>query len=377
MKPFARFVSVVAGLVLLLTITPSWGQTPTCARPGCNPTTSDANGNTAGGTNALAHVDDVGSGGIANTAFGDGALRSNSSGSSNTATGNAALDGNTTGSSNTATGNGALASNISGSNNTATGKSALLFNTAGGSNTATGLSALQNNDTGDLNTAVGLLAVGFNSAGSHNTAVGAKVLLNSTGSRNIAIGFKAGVTLTTGNNNIYIGNVGAGDESQAIRIGTAQTQTFIAGINGTPIGDMTVMIDSVTGQLGTGASSARYKRDIETMASRSEGLLKLRPVTFVYKDDTAAAPHYGLIAEEVATVYPELVTRTASGDVQTVKYHELIPMLLNELQHEHQARQQESARVAALEAKLAALEALVAARLGQTVAQDGPGASMR
>ena len=120
------------------------------------------------------------------------------------------------------------------------------------------------------------------------------------------------------------------------------------------------------------------------MASRSEGLLKLRPVTFSYKDDTAAAPHYGLIAEEVATVYPELVTRTASGEVQTVKYHELIPMLLNELQREHQARQQEhqaleqeSARVAALEGKLAALEALVAARLRHTVAQDEPGDSLR
>jgi len=85
------------------------------------------------------------------------------------------------------------------------------------------------------------------------------------------------------------------------------------------------------------------------MANRSEGLLKLRPVTFSYKDDTAAAPHYGLIAEEVATVYPELVTRTATGDVQTVKYHELIPMLLNELQR--------------LQTKVTALEAIVGSRL--------------
>jgi len=103
------------------------------------------------------------------------------------------------------------------------------------------------------------------------------------------------------------------------------------------------------------------------MANRSEGLLKLRPVTFVHKDDASGAPRYGLIAEEGATVYPELVTRTATGEVQTVKYQDLIPMLLNELQHEHHARQQESARVAALEAQLAALLALVAARLGQAV----------
>src|SRR5262245_30891250 len=156
-----------------------------------------------------------------------------------------------------------------------------------------------------------------------------------------------------------------------MRLGGIQTRTFIAGIASTPMSCCsTVMIDS-SGQLGITLSSARYKQDIETMANRSEGLLKLRPVTFVYKDDASAAPRYGLIAEEVATVYPELVTRTASGEVQTVKYHELIPMLLNELQREHQARQQESARVAALETQLAAFQAIVAARLGQTVAQDG------
>src|SRR5262245_1630005 len=158
-----------------------------------------------------------------------------------------------------------------------------------------------------------------------------------------------------------------------MRLGKAQTRTFIVGIATASVSDAQVMVDTTTGQLGIVTSSARSKRDIETMASRSEGLLKLRPVTFSYKDEGAAAPHYGLIAEEVATVYPELVTRTASGEVQTVKYHELIPMLLNELQHEHQARQKESAKVAALEAKLAALERLVAARLGQIVPQDEVG----
>jgi hypothetical protein len=122
----------------------------------------------------------------------------------------------------------------------------------------------------------------------------------------------------------------------------------------------TVTIDA-NGQLGVAFSSARYKRDIESMASRSEGLLKLRPVTFSYKDDTAAAPHYGLIAEEVARVYPELVTHTASGEVQTVKYHELIPMLLNELQRQ----QRELAELATLRKELAELRALVGSRTGQ------------
>src|SRR5262249_22853543 len=140
-------------------------------------------------------------------------------------------------------------------------------------------------------------------------------------------------------------------------LGKAQTRTFIVGINTATVSDAAVMIDTATGQLGIATSSARYKTDIETMASRSEGLLKLRPVTFVYKDDTSAAPRYGLIAEEVATVYPKLVTRTASGDVQTVKYHEheLIPMLLNELQREHQ-------EVAMLRQELAELRTLVGSR---------------
>src|SRR5262245_42236495 len=143
-----------------------------------------------------------------------------------------------------------------------------------------------------------------------------------------------------------------------MRLGGIQTRTFIAGIASTPMSCCsTVMIDS-SGQLGFLPSSARYKQDIETMANRSEGVLKLRPVTFSYKDDASAAPRYGLIAEEVATVYPELVTRTASGEVQTVKYHELIPMLLNELQREHQARQEDRAEMALLRKELSELATL-------------------
>jgi hypothetical protein len=123
--------------------------------------------------------------------------------------------------------------------------------------------------------------------------------------------------------------------------------------------------------------TARYKQDIEPMGTSSAGVLRLHPVTFSYRDDTHAVRRYGLIAEEVEAVYPQLVTYTPTGELQGVRYQELIPILLNELQHEHQARQQESARVAALETQLAALQALVAARLGQSVAQDGPGESIR
>src|SRR5262249_44147683 len=224
----------------------------------------------------------------------------------------------------------------------------------GNNNTATGAAALESNVTGFLNTASGYQALLANSDGANNTAVGAKALRKSSGTKNIGIGYQAGVSLINGNNNIYIGNLGAGDESQTIRIGTAQTSTFIAGINSAGVGGTAVLVDA-DGRLGVTLSSPRYKQDIEAMASRSEGLLKLRPVTFSYKDDTSTAPHYGLIAEEVATVYPELVTHTAMGDVQTVKYHELIPMLLNELQREHQARQEDRAEMALLREELGEL----------------------
>jgi len=157
------------------------------------------------------------------------------------------------------------------------------------------------------------------------------------------------VSLQTGNNNIYIGNQGNGDESQTIRIGTAQAQTFIAGIVTAGVDGATVQVDG-NGQLGIAPSSARYKQDIAPMGIRSEKVLDLRPVTFAYKDDAHQVTHYGLIAEEVATVYPDLVTRTASGEVQTVKYQELIPMLLNELQRQHRALQSQQKELAELRA---------------------------
>jgi hypothetical protein len=406
MNSIIRLVAVVTGLVLILNITPSWGQ-PVCASPGCNPTESDTHRNTAGGNFALSIVDETLAGGFDNTAFGFQALLNNTIGDANTAFGTFALRSNTTGGSNTASGFQALQFNTTGGGNTASGVNALLSNTTGGANTAIGGSALLDNSTGSFNTASGAAALASNTTGSFNTAsgaaalpsnttgnfntasgvnallsnttgnddtasgvfalnqnitgfgntaVGRNALLNSTGNKNIGIGFQAGVSLITGNNNIYIGNQGAGDEFQTIRIGTAQEQTFIAGIGNATVSDAAVMIDTATGQLGIATSSARYKQDIAPMGTRSEKVLDLRPVTFAYKDDTHGATHYGLIAEEVASVYPDLVTRTASGEVQTVKYQELIPMLLNELQREHH-------EVAVLRQELAELRALVGGRL--------------
>ena len=339
MKSFVHLVTLCAGLVLMLHVSPSWGGPP-------NPTASDDNLNTAGGSRALANVnEDPSTGGFFNTAFGYDALNFNTTGSNNTATGISALLGNTTGISNTAAGAYALVNNSTGNNNTASGDS-----------------ALHSSFTGSNNTAAGFQALSLNGAGAGNTAVGAKALKKSTGTKNIGIGYQAGVTLQTGNNNIYIGHQGAGNESQAIRIGTAQAKTFIAGITGAIVSGTTVEIDTTTGQLGVVPSSARYKQDIASMGTRSEKVLQLRPVTFAYKEDVHGITHYGLIAEEVATVLPELVTRTATGEVQTVKYQELIPMLLNELQRQQQAikrQEQELAEMSALRKEMAELRALV------------------
>jgi hypothetical protein len=240
------------------------------------------------------------------------ALFNNTTGGGNTASGFNALFSNTTGNDNTASGVSALVSNTTGIENTASGASALVSNTTGNDNTASGVGALRFNTTGYANTASGVSALLSNVTGFGNNAVGSSALESSTGNKNIGIGYKAGINLTSGNNNIFIGNQGVGDESQTIRIGTAHEQTFIAGINTAGVNGTAVMVDA-NGQLGVTLSSARYKRDIAPMGTRSEKVLHLQPVTFAYKDDAQGVTRSGLIAEEVATVYPELVTRTAAG----------------------------------------------------------------
>src|SRR5262249_25701066 len=150
---------------------------------------------------------------------------------------------------------------------------------------------------------------------------------------NIAIGANAGLKLTSGSNNIDIGNQGIAGESNVIRIGTQGTQnrTVIAGINNAAIFGSPVVINAF-GRLGIQASSARFKRLIREMGEASDRLMKLRPVTFRYKEDPARTLQYGLVAEEVARVYPELVTDGDDGKPLSVAYQMLPAMLLNEMQ---------------------------------------------
>ena len=296
-------------------------------------------GNTATGGSALSSNTE----GSFNTATGTVALLFNTTGSANTATGNAALRNNTEGSFNTASGDSALFSNISGERNTASGISALLSNTSGGLNTANGAVALRSNTTGIRNTANGDGALFSNTTGSSNTASGISALVsNTTGSSNIAIGSFAGSDNQTGDNNIHIGHMGF-DESNTIRIGDSghTNGAFIAGV-----------------QI-VAPSSRRFKQDIHEMDKASSDLMRLRPVTFRYKkeyDSGEGRLQYGLIAEEAAEVYPELVVYDDTGRVKTVEYQKLPAMLLNELQKQHGKIQEQEAIVTDLTERLSRLE---------------------
>jgi hypothetical protein len=258
------------------------------------------------------------------------------------------LHSDTTGSYDTASGVGALGSNTTGSSNTASGNSALFGNTVGYQNTADGFHALTNNITGYGNTASGFETLDSNGTGSQNTASGFSALHSNTmGNDNIGLGFNAGYNIVTGSNNIEIGSFGSSDESDTIRIGAQDTQTatYVAGIYGTGVSstDPVCVLDS--GQLGVCASSARYKRDIREMRAASSGLMRLRPVMFRYRSDPKGQRQYGLIAEEVARVYPELVDYDHNGKPLTVRYLELNAMLLNELQKQDKQLQEQTSQL--------------------------------
>lgn len=294
-----------------------------------------------------------------NTALGEFSLASNTTGSDNTSAGAFACNANTNGDSNTAVGSFALVSNTTGDVNTAVGSGTMPANTTGSASTAVGVNALNSNTTGGSNTALGFQALFSNTTANNNTAVGAGALGLGTGTGNIGVGFQAGRNVTNGSNNIHIGNIAPGNESNTIRIGNTQTATFLAGVNGVTIASGNqVFIDS-NGQLGTITSSLRFKEDVADMGRASDGLMKLRPVTFHYKTDGSHLLQYGLIAEEVAKVYPDLVQYDDQGKPFTVRYHLINVMLLNELQKEHGRTEALQAKLDQQEERLKKLEALL------------------
>ena len=178
----------------------------------------------------------------------------------------------------------------------------------------------------------------LNTTGASNTANGWGALRsNTTDGSNIALGLNAGANLTTGSNNIDVGNVGVAGESGVIRIGKSSTATFIAGIAGKTVPNGVGVIVNANGQLGTVLSSARFKTAIKPMDKTSDAILALKPVTFRYKEelDPDGVPQFGLIAEEVEKVNPDLVVRGEDGKVSTVRYEAVNAMLLNEFLKEH------------------------------------------
>ena len=336
--------------LMLISVSPS-------SRAQC-PQVCDGNtANTGLGNNAL-----PGDTGNSNTAVGDGVLPNNATGSANTASGFHALFNNTTGNNNTASGVYSLNANTTGYQNTASGYLTLYNNTIGYYNTATGVGGLLSNTTGNNNTAIGFSALSRNTTGSNNTASGFNALLGNTGGdNNIAVGVSAGINLTNGSDNIDIGNAGVAGESRHIRVGTKGTQakTFIAGIAGVAVpGGVGVMIGN-NGQLGTVVSSERFKDGIKPMDKASEAILSLHPVTFRYKHelDPEGIPQFGLVAEQVEKVDPDLVARDDQGKPYTVRYEAVNAMLLNEFVKEHRTVQELKAVVAQQQKQIEALTA--------------------
>ena len=317
--------------------------------------------NTAGSDNtAVGSVAGLYIKGSQNTAIGSSALFGaiNASASYNTAIGFQSLYSVTTAYGNVATGWQALYSNKVGAHNSATGAEALYTNTAD-FNTATGSRSLYTNSTGTSNTASGYATLYNNTIGSYNTALGTGALTyNSSGSKNVAIGSNAGANLTTGGNNIIIGaNVkGAAADASVTRIGnTSQKKTFIGGIYNKTVASGVGVILNSNGQIGTVQSSARYKDDIKPMDKASEAILALKPVTFRYKEelDPEKIPQFGLIAEEVEKVDPDLVVHDDDGKISTVRYEAVNAMLLNEFLKEHRKVEDQQATISELKSAMA------------------------
>jgi hypothetical protein len=283
------------------------------------------------------------------TGLGAGTLLANTA-DGNTATGAGALLTNTTGEFNTANGEFALFSNTTGGFNTAIGSEALLSNTTGGSNIAVGRDALFNNTEGGSNMAMGVAALFINTAGDRNTAIGQNALFGSTGGGNVAVGYGAGSAVTTASDVICIGTDVVGED--------VGSHTYIGNINTTSVSGGNadfVTVDLTTGLLGHLSSSRRYKEEIKPMDKASEVLFALKPVTYRYKKDIdrTQALDYGLVAEEVAKIDPNLAIRDANGQIETVRYNAINAMLLNEFLKEHKKVEEQGCKIEVQEAATA------------------------
>src|SRR6266550_3912980 len=323
MKSIIQLRTIIPSLFIALTLLcpaapKAFGVSP--PPDGCYPGFT-----TAEGCNALAFLTT----GAGNTGVGWYSLFATTTNNFNTGVGAGTLVLNTA-DSNTAVGAAALLLNTTGTLNTAIGTDALVFNDTGFANTATGDEALFSNTTGQENTADGYQALHINTTGGFNTAIGLQALTNNTtGGSNIALGFLAGINVTTANGVLCIGAGGA----------NVDNTTWIQGIYGVTTQSAVTLpvVVSNNHQLGTASSSRRFKKQIQPMDKASEAILGLKPVMFHYKSDNTGTPQFGLIAEEVADVNPDLVVRDENGEIYTVRYDAVNAMLLNEFLKEHLA----------------------------------------
>ncbi len=285
-----------------------------------------------------------------NTALGAGTLYANAA-DGNTAVGTGALLNNSTGIQNTATGALALYSNTIGGSNTADGAYALLANIDGDGNTAMGSSALYSNNDGNGNTGIGAGALFNNTTGDGNTAVGLNALSNATtGSGNIGVGAAAGNNITTANNVICIGTDGQ----------NVNNSCYIGNIWNQAGGSQAVYVNA-DGKLGFEASSRRFKDEIKPMGRASEVIYGLKPVSFRYKKEIEPSRPlaFGLIAEDVEKVSPDLVTRGSDGRVNSVRYDAVNAMLLNEFLKEHKKVEEQQSEIDKQQATITELNSTV------------------
>ena len=356
--------------------------------------------------------------GYSNSFVGANAGLSNTGGLYNTFVGASAGYYQTGGTSNTFLGFSSGHYTTNGEFNTFVGDRAGLDNTTGGNNTAIGYQSGFDMSTSSNNTFLGYES-GYNNGADHNVFVGSQTgFANTTGTPNVFVGASAGQGNTSGNNNtflgdhagsqnttgsgntfvgtsagthnsdgsgdVYIGNQGPNPgESNTIRIGDMQTAAYVAGIYGATSTSGAVVYVNSSGRLGTMLSSQRFKEQVQDMGDSTNALMKLRPVTFLYKPEYSDGPRtlqYGLIAEEVARVYPELVAYDKDGQALTVRYQYLDTMLLNEVQKEYRRAESEAGVIATqqqeikaqadkigeLEQRLLRLESMMAVRTAET-----------
>ena len=353
MKTKSSTILIVVVLGLMTFVQKAQAVVPT--PDGCYP-----NFTTAEGCDALNFLTT----GAGNTGLGWRSLFLDTTGSFNTGVGGGALALNNA-DSNTAVGAAALLLNTSGGGNTAVGSNALLYNDNGSANTANGAFALFENTTGVVNVAIGYLALSNNDNGSGNVAIGEESMVsNISGSDNTVVGAGAGNNIQVGSNNVYIGSGvdanGPFDESDTVRIGGAPNAFFPAlhcFIGGIAAGGVTanVQVDPTTGELLQVVSSARYKENIKPMDKASEAIFALKPVTFRYKKklDAKGIPQFGLVAEEVARVSPELVILDREGRPDSVRYEGVNAMLLNEFLKEHRKVEEQQAAITELKSVVA------------------------